>query len=164
MDSEEQAQPFWAHSSPQACKLVHMHLMCLCAQAYISAKLGRIRGIKVSMESGEHANLSEHIIWPKHASLHACMLCACMLGPISQANWVKSERSKYLWNQKNMPDISGHKILPEHTSLRAYTLCACVLRPISQQNWVGSEQWRYLWNWENILDLFEYIMWPKHTT
>ena len=34
---------------------ISIHAMCLCPQAYISAKLGWIRGIKVSMESGEHA-------------------------------------------------------------------------------------------------------------
>ena len=127
----------------------------------MSAKRGRIRDIKVSMESGELPDLSEHIIWPKHTSLCACTLCACMLGPISQPNWVGSERSKYLWNQENTQDLSGHKIWQEHTSLCACTLCACVLRPKYQPNWVWSERWRYLWNQENLPDLSEFIMWHK---
>ena len=38
---------------------------------------------------------------------------------------VGSERSKYLWNQKNMQDLLGHKIWPQQTSLPACTL-ACV--------------------------------------
>ena len=33
-----------------------MHAVCLHAPAYISAKLGQIRKIKVSMESGGHAS------------------------------------------------------------------------------------------------------------
>ena len=80
-------------------------------------------------------DFSEHIIWPEHSSLHACTLCACMQGPISQPNWVGSERSKYLWNWDNMPDLSGHKILPEHTNLCACTLYACMLGLIYQPNW-----------------------------
>ena len=39
------------HKMTWACKLACMHAMCLCAQAHISAKLGQIREIKVSMES-----------------------------------------------------------------------------------------------------------------
>ena len=60
-------------------------------------------------------DLSEHKSWPKHASLHACMLYACMHRPISQPNQVSSERSKYLWNQDNMSDLSEHIIHPKHT-------------------------------------------------
>ena len=49
-----------------------MHPMCLRAQAHISAKLDRIREIKVSMESGEHARP----LWV-HNFTQACKL-ACM--------------------------------------------------------------------------------------
>ena len=109
-------------------------------------------------------DLSKHIIWPEHASLRACRLCFCVQGPIHQPNLVGSERSKYLWNQENMPDHLGKKIWPNHTSLHACTLFACVLQPISQLNWVGPEWWRYLWNQENMLDLSEHIIWPKHAS
>ena len=50
-------------------------------------------------------DLSEHIILPEHASLHAFMN-----RPISQPNLVKSESSKYMWNQENMADLSQHII------------------------------------------------------
>ena len=49
-----------------------MHPMCLRAQAHISAKLGLIREIKVSMESGEQARP----FW-EHTSSWACKL-GCM--------------------------------------------------------------------------------------
>ena len=56
-----------------------MHPICLCAEAHISAKLGRNRDIKVSMESGEHTgplwayNLTRA---QKLACMHAMCLCA----------------------------------------------------------------------------------------
>ena len=109
-------------------------------------------------------DLSEHKIWPEHASLGAGTLCAYVQRPTSQPNLVKSEQSKYLWNQENIPDLSEHIIWPKHASLCACTLCACVLGPISQPNWVWSERSKYLWNQENMLDLSEHIIWPKHAS
>ena len=55
MESGEHTKPILVYITTQAQKLVCMHAMCLRAQAHISAKLGRIRKIKVFMESGEHA-------------------------------------------------------------------------------------------------------------
>ena len=81
--------------------------------------------------------------------------------PISQPNWVGSERSKYLLNQENLPDLSEHTIWPEHASLHACMLCACMHRPISQPNWVKSERSKYLWNQENMLDLSELIIYSE---
>ena len=54
MESEEHTGPLLAHNWTQAHKLACMHAMCLHARAYMSAKLGKIREIKVSMESGAH--------------------------------------------------------------------------------------------------------------
>ena len=48
-----------------------MHAICLCAQAYISAKLGRIREIKVSMQSGKPAR---HI-WPHNMTQANKLVC-----------------------------------------------------------------------------------------
>ena len=60
------------YTSHQAHKLMCMHPMCLCAQANISVKLGRIREIKVSMESGEHVGpLWAHNLTQAHKL--ACM-------------------------------------------------------------------------------------------
>ena len=73
------AGPFWAHNMTKACKLACMHLMCLRAQAHISAKLGEVREIKISMEPGEHAgplwahNLTQAC---KLVCMHAMCLCA----------------------------------------------------------------------------------------
>ena len=55
MESEERAGPLWSQNFTGANKLACIHAMCLHAWAHISAKLGRIRKIKVFMESGEHA-------------------------------------------------------------------------------------------------------------
>ena len=41
-------------------------------------------------------DLSEQISHPERTSQHACTLCACMHRPISQPNWVRIERSRYL--------------------------------------------------------------------
>ena len=98
-----------------------------CFSPHISAKLGQIREIKISMES-EHAGPLEHIIWPEHAGLHAYTLCAYIHRPISQPNWIESERSKYLWNQENMPDLSEHKIWP-----RAHKLACFILSPTEKR-------------------------------
>ena len=55
MESGEHAGPFGAQHLTRARKLKCMLPMCLHAQAHISAKLGWIREIKISMEPGEHA-------------------------------------------------------------------------------------------------------------
>ena len=60
------------HFFTWARKFFCMHAMCLCAQAHISARLGLIRKIKESMESGEHARP----VWT-HNTTQACKL-ACM--------------------------------------------------------------------------------------
>ena len=44
--------------SMHACKLVCLHTMCLHARAHISAKLGQIKEIKISMDLGEQ---NEHV-------------------------------------------------------------------------------------------------------
>ena len=68
-----------------------MHAVCLCAQTHISAKLGWIREIKISMESGEHAGpLLAHNLTQacKLACMHAMCLCAC--APISaKLEWIR---------------------------------------------------------------------------
>ena len=70
-------------------------------------------------------DLSEYIIWCKHASVCACMLCACMHRPIFQPDWVWLERSRYLWKQENILDLGEHIVWPEHTNLHAqFKLCA----------------------------------------
>ena len=114
VESGKHAGLLWAHNLTGPRKLACMHPMCLHAQAHISAKVGRIREIKVSMESGEHARGCK--IQPGHTSLHACMLFACMIWPISQPNWVGAERWRYLWNQENIPDLSEYIMWPKHTS------------------------------------------------
>ena len=106
-------------------------------------------------------DLSEYIIQPKHASQCACTLCACMHRPISQPNWIRSEISKYLWNQDNMLDLSEHISQPEHASYCACILCACMHRPISQPNWVRPDISKYLWNQEIMMDLSEHIHHPS---
>ena len=67
------------------------------------------------------------------------MLCACVYRPISQPNWVNSERLKYLWNQDNTLDLSEHIIWPKHISLPACTLCPCMLFPYLIQIWLDEE-------------------------
>ena len=116
MESWEQAHPFWAQTSSQASKLSCMHTICLHALAHISAKLGLIRKMKVSLELEDHTRP----IWVHNTTqarkLCACMLCACLHRPISQPNWNGSERSKYLWNQENRPNLSEHILQAEHAS------------------------------------------------
>ena len=79
MESGEHAKPARAHKLTRAHKHVCMHAMCLRARAHISAKLGRIRKIKVSMESGEHAGP----FWAQNLTrahklmcMHTMCLCA----------------------------------------------------------------------------------------
>ena len=67
-------------------------------------------------------DLSEPIIQPEHTSLHACTLYACMLRPISQPNWVGSERWRYIWNRENIQDISENI---QHNTTQACKL-ACM--------------------------------------
>ena len=164
MESGELGTPLWAHNLTWTRKLACMHHMCLCAQAHISAKLGQMREIKVFMESVEHAGP----LWAHYLTKTRKLACMhpmwCVHRPISQPNFVGLERSKYLWNQENRPDLSGHILHPKHTSLRACMLYACMLGPISQPNGVGSERWRYLSNWKNIPDLYKYILHPKHAS
>ena len=87
-----------------------MHAMCLHERAYISDKVERIREIKVSLESEEHArplcaqNLTQA---RKLACIHAMCLHAqayisAKLGHIREFN--------HLWNEENLPDLSEHKI------------------------------------------------------
>ena len=57
-----------AHNLTRARRLACIHTMCLHTQAHISAKLGWIREIKVSMELNNMLDLSEHIMWPEHVS------------------------------------------------------------------------------------------------
>ena len=101
------------------------------------------------MKSREHVSHDFDVCACAHK--HGCMLVCIqlfsgMLRPISQPNWDRSERTRYLRNQEIMPDLSEHIIWPEHTSQHACMLCACVHRPISQPNWVRSERQRYLRN------------------
>ena len=134
-------------------------MLCACMHGPISQpNLNRSERSKYLWNQEKRPDLSDHILHPKHASLHACTLCAFMHIPISQPNGVKSERSKYLWNQENRPDFSEHILHPKNTSFPACMLYACMLGPISQPNWVGSEIWRYLWNWESIPNLSNYII------
>ena len=116
MESEDHAGPLWALTSPRQCQLVCMHPRCLCAQAHISAKLGWIREIKVSINQKNISDLSEHMIWPKNGRLHTCTLFACMHRPISQPNLVRLERLGYVWNSENIQDLSEYIIHPKHTS------------------------------------------------
>ena len=61
----------------QAHKLACMHAIFLRAQAHISAKLGRIREIKISMESGELSTpLRAHNL--TRARKLACMHAMCL--------------------------------------------------------------------------------------
>ena len=79
MESWDHARPLWAHNMTWACKLACMHVMYLHAQDHISAKLGRIREIKVYIESGEHVRCvwAHSLTWAcKHACMHAICLCA----------------------------------------------------------------------------------------
>ena len=59
-----------------ACKPACMHAMCLHAQAHITAKLGWIREIKISMES-EHARplWTHNLTWARRL---ACMHTMCL--------------------------------------------------------------------------------------
>ena len=104
-------------------------------------------------------DLSEHKIWPEHASLHAWTLCSCMHRPIYQPNWVQSERSRYLQNQEIILDLSDHVIWPEHAILHACTLCASMHRPIPHLNWIRSERSKYLWDQENMQDVSAHVTW-----
>ena len=56
--------------------------------------------------------ISVHLL----ASMHACKVFSGMLMPVSQPNWVGSERSRYIWNQENMPELSEHIFQPMHAS------------------------------------------------
>ena len=68
-----------------------MHAVCLRTQAHILAKLGQIRELMVSTESGYHDKplRAHNMTW-------ACMLCACVHRPISWPNWVGSEIKIFL--------------------------------------------------------------------
>ena len=102
-------------------------------------------------------DLSEHIIWPEHASLHACTICACMPWPISQPKWVGSERWRHLWNWENILDLSEYIIQTKHT------MSLHVQAHISDKLvWIRES--RYLWNQENMLDLSEHMIWPEHAS
>ena len=84
----------------------------------------------------------------KHASWHACTICAWLNRAISQPNWVGSERSKYIGNQVNMPDLSEHIIWPNHTNQHTCKLYSCMYIPRSWPIFV-----RFLWNH----DYFPYV-------
>ena len=92
--------------------LMFMQTIFWCSQAHILAKLGEIRKIKLSIESGEHAWHFWADNWFKHISQWACELYFCMQGPITRSNWVRSERLRYLWNQGNILDISELQYYP----------------------------------------------------
>ena len=64
------------------------------------------------MESGGHTGHDYGVCAyaHKHACMLKCTLLSGVLRPISQQNWVQSERSRYLRNQEIMPDLSEHKI------------------------------------------------------
>ena len=79
MESGEHATPLWAHNLTGAGKAVCMQAICLHAWAHISAKLDRIRKMKVSIEFEEH----NRPIWVhntnqarKRACMHAMCWCA----------------------------------------------------------------------------------------
>ena len=54
--------------------------------------------------------MSLHVHTSMHTCLHAGRLVYGMLRPISLPNVDRSDRSKYLWNQENMPHLSEHII------------------------------------------------------
>ena len=70
--------------------------MCLCAQTHISAKLGQIREIKVSMESEEHAGpLGAQSLTQTQACVHVIYVLAC-LGPyLSQIGLDQKDKGIY---------------------------------------------------------------------
>ena len=100
-----------------ACTLssVHAHYFLACLGQYIS-QIGWDQRDQSLYRIRRTCPTCLSTVSPEHASLCASMLCACVLRTISQPNWVWSERSKYLRNQENMPDLSEHKIWPEDTS------------------------------------------------
>ena len=101
-----------------ACKPACMHAMCLHAQAHITAKLGWIREIKISMES-EHARplWTHNLTWARRL---ACMHTMCLhtqahisakLGQIREIKIsLKSEgHAGYVWAH-NMTHVCAHYI------------------------------------------------------
>ena len=107
-----------------SCGLILMFMQTIfwCTWAHIFAKLGQLRKMNVSMESGEHVGHFWVDHWFKYISQQACALQSCVNGPITQPNWVRSERLKYLWNQGNMWDISEQTVSSKHIHQYAYTL------------------------------------------
>ena len=60
-------------------------------------------------------------------------LCAYVHRPTSQPNWVKSERSKYLWNQENIPTSLSTKFDPStQAGVHACYVLACLGPYLSQ--------------------------------
>ena len=78
----------WVKNLTQSHKLVCMHTISLRASAHISANLVGPEWWRYLWNQENMLDHSEHIIWPEQAGLHTCTLCFCMLGPISQPNWV----------------------------------------------------------------------------
>ena len=96
IESGEHAGPVRAHSLTWPCKHACKHTMCLCAQAHISANLGQIGKIEIYRIGGTCQSCT-------HASVHTHYF---------QPNWFGSERSKYLQNQENIPDLYEHIFWP----------------------------------------------------
>ena len=109
MESGEQSGPLWAHVLTQACKFVCMHSMCLRAQAQIGSDKTHqsIYGIRRTWRTSLSIKFDP--------CTQACVHARYVLGPISQPNWVRSERWRYLWNMENIPDLSEYIMWTKHT-------------------------------------------------
>ena len=90
--SRENARTSWAYNLTQAHKLACMHGMCFHARPIPQPSWVGPEISKYLLNQENMPDFSEHIIWPEHASLCACTLCASVPGPISQPNWVGYQR------------------------------------------------------------------------
>ena len=70
--------------------------------------------------------MSEHMHTSMHACYHAYRLFSSVLRPISQPNWVRSERSRYLQNQGScQTSLSTRYDLSMQACLHARYVLAC---------------------------------------
>ena len=98
-----------------------MHAVCLHEQAHISAKLGWIREIKVSMESGEHA----HNLTP--ARKLVCMHPKCLRAQahISAILGRITESKVYIESGKHAGPFGAQNLTRAHKLMCMHTMCLC---------------------------------------
>ena len=132
-----------------------------CSGQYLS-QICQIRGIKVSMESGEHARP----VWAcslTQACMLACIhsMCLCAQAHIL-AKLGRNRRIKLsMESGEHAKPVWAHNMIQACNLACMHAMCFCSWT-ITQPNSVGSERSKYLWNLDNMQVLSEHIIHPNH--